>query len=168
MHHHLSAMPANPARTSEPHRPRRALAQPVTAPVRQSLPLCTQVFLLPRHLAIVMEYAQGGNLFQYILRQGGPSRTPHLQESHARWLFQQLVIGMDYCHRMVRPSPRMQPEGRARRCVGRPRVPQCLGACASDPACRPRASLSARPPICALAPETQLGCSSRAQAAAQA
>ena len=63
--------------------------------------LLAQVFLLPRHLAIVMEYAQGGNLFQYILRQGGPTR---LQESHARWIFQQLVIGMDYCHRMVSPS----------------------------------------------------------------
>ena len=62
-----------------------------------------QVFLLPRHLAIVMEYAQGGNIFQYMVQTSpdGTSRTQRLQESHARWIFQQLVIGMDYCHHMV-------------------------------------------------------------------
>ena len=64
-----------------------------------------QVFLLPRHLAIVMEYAQGGNIFQYMVHtshSGSDTRTQRLQESHARWIFQQLVIGMDYCHGMVR------------------------------------------------------------------
>ena len=66
-----------------------------------------QVFLLPRHLAIVMEYAQGGNIFQYMVQTNRTeSHTQRLQESHARWIFQQLIIGMDYCHFMVRPASR--------------------------------------------------------------
>ena len=28
------------------------------------------------------------------------SACPHLQEHEARWFFQQLVIALDYCHRM--------------------------------------------------------------------
>ena len=37
---------------------------------------------------------QGGDLFQYVKKRGG------LREHEARWFFQQLIIGMDYCHRM--------------------------------------------------------------------
>ena len=37
---------------------------------------------------------QGGDLFQYVKRRGG------LRENEARWFFQQLIIGMDYSHRM--------------------------------------------------------------------
>ena len=61
-----------------------------------------QVTLLRKHLAIVMEYAQGGDLYKYVLRQRPATR---LQESHARWIFQQLIIGVDYCHRMVGWQP---------------------------------------------------------------
>ncbi len=56
------------------------------------------MFLTPTHLGIAMEFAQGGDLFQYLLRQ-----QPHcrLLEVHARWIFQQLMIGLDFCHRKV-------------------------------------------------------------------
>ena len=58
-----------------------------------------QVFLTPTHLAIVMEYAKGGDLFNYTMRHGPHGR---LAEPQARWIFQQLIIGLDYCHRRVR------------------------------------------------------------------
>jgi serine/threonine-protein kinase SRK2 len=54
-----------------------------------------QVFLTPTHLAIVMEYAPGGDMFEYVVRKNG------LREEEARWFFQQLIVGLDYCHRQV-------------------------------------------------------------------
>jgi serine/threonine-protein kinase SRK2 len=57
-----------------------------------------QVFLTKDYLAIAMEYAAGGDMFQYVKQRGG------LEELEARWFFQQLIIGMDYCHKMVRYS----------------------------------------------------------------
>ncbi len=56
----------------------------------------SQVFLTKEYLAIAMEYAAGGDMFQYVKHRGG------LEEVEARWFFQQLIIGMDYCHKMVR------------------------------------------------------------------
>jgi serine/threonine-protein kinase SRK2 len=53
-----------------------------------------EVFLTPTHLAIAMEYAPGGDLFSYVSARGG------LSEDDTRWFFQQLIIGLDYCHRM--------------------------------------------------------------------
>ena len=58
--------------------------------------LVVQVFLTPEYLAIAMEYAAGGDMFQLVVRQRG------LPETDARWYFQQLIIAIDYCHRMVR------------------------------------------------------------------
>lgn len=55
-----------------------------------------QVFLTNNHLAIAMEYAAGGNLYQLVARSGG------LPEPDARWYFQQLIFAIDYCHKMVR------------------------------------------------------------------
>jgi len=55
-----------------------------------------QVFLTPTHLVLAMEYAQGGDLFQLVAARRG------LPEDEARWFFQQLMIAVDYCHRMVR------------------------------------------------------------------
>ena len=45
-----------------------------------------------------MEFAQGGDLFAYTL-----GHRPHgrLAETQSRWIFQQLIIGLDYCHRKV-------------------------------------------------------------------
>lgn len=60
-----------------------------------------QVFLTPTHLALAMEYAPGGDLYQQ-LTKCRPS--PWLPENEARFFFQQLIIGLDYCHRKVSTS----------------------------------------------------------------
>lgn len=52
-----------------------------------------EVMCVPPYLAIVMEYVPGGDMFQYVVSRRG------LPESEARWFFQQLILGMDYCHR---------------------------------------------------------------------
>ena len=57
-----------------------------------------QVFLTPSHLAIAMEYAPGGDLYQHLLMHH-PSRS--VPEDQARWFLQQLLVGLDYCHRKV-------------------------------------------------------------------
>lgn len=59
-----------------------------------------EVFLTPEYLCIVSEYAPGGDLVDFIERHN----TAHdraLTESEARWLFQQLVIGVDFCHQVM-------------------------------------------------------------------
>ena len=55
-----------------------------------------EVFLTPTHLCIAMEYAAGGELFDRIVRAG------RFSEDEARYFFQQLICGIDYCHRSVR------------------------------------------------------------------
>lgn len=59
--------------------------------------LAAQAFLTPDYLAIAMEFASGGDMFEHVVRKGG------LKESEARWFFQQLIVGVDYVHKMVRP-----------------------------------------------------------------
>ena len=54
-----------------------------------------QVFLTPHYLAIAMEFAPGGDMFEYVVRKNG------LKEDEARWFFQQLIVALDYCHRTV-------------------------------------------------------------------
>lgn len=90
--------------------------------------VCLQVFLTPTHLAIVMEYAAGGELFGRICSAGRFSEDevdvlPFLaflylfifsisqpvfcsvsrnRSAHqARFFFQQLISGVSYCHSMV-------------------------------------------------------------------
>ncbi|CAD7697206.1 unnamed protein product [Ostreobium quekettii] len=53
-----------------------------------------EVFLTSRYLCIVMEYASGGDMFEYVVKKNG------LKEDEARWFFQQLIVSIDYCHRM--------------------------------------------------------------------
>ncbi|KAH7284216.1 hypothetical protein KP509_34G043600 [Ceratopteris richardii] len=53
-----------------------------------------EVFLTPTHLAIVMEYAAGGELFERICKAG------RFSEDEARFFFQQLISGVSYCHNM--------------------------------------------------------------------
>ncbi|XP_068669704.1 DNA repair endonuclease UVH1-like [Aristolochia californica] len=56
-----------------------------------------EVLLTPTHLAIVMEYAAGGELFERICSAGRFSED-ELQQ--ARFFFQQLISGVSYCHSM--------------------------------------------------------------------
>ncbi|CAN6466856.1 unnamed protein product [Victoria cruziana] len=53
-----------------------------------------EVLLTPTHLAIVMEYASGGELFERICNAG------RFSEDEARFFFQQLISGVSYCHSM--------------------------------------------------------------------
>ena len=52
-----------------------------------------EVLLTDKHVCIVMEYAAGGDLFDFVLRRGG------LNEHEARWFFQQLIIAIDFVHK---------------------------------------------------------------------
>ncbi|PRW33203.1 Serine threonine- kinase SAPK1 [Chlorella sorokiniana] len=54
-----------------------------------------EVVLTPRSLAIVMEYAAGGDMFSHLRDRRVGCR---LIEAEARWMFQQLSIGLAYCH----------------------------------------------------------------------
>ncbi|XP_039002390.1 serine/threonine-protein kinase SAPK3-like isoform X1 [Hibiscus syriacus] len=54
-----------------------------------------EVLVTPTHLAIVMEYAAGGELFERICSAG------RFSEDEARFFFQQLISGVSYCHSMV-------------------------------------------------------------------
>ncbi|CAL5377294.1 unnamed protein product [Camellia sinensis] len=53
-----------------------------------------EVILTPTHLAIVMEYASGGDFFERICNAG------RFSEDEARFFFQQLISGVSYCHAM--------------------------------------------------------------------
>nr|GMD82286.1 serine/threonine-protein kinase SAPK3-like [Ipomoea batatas] len=53
-----------------------------------------KVLLTPSHLAIVMEYASGGELFARICSAG------RFSEDEARFFFHQLISGVSYCHSM--------------------------------------------------------------------
>ncbi|CAO2150395.1 unnamed protein product [Urochloa humidicola] len=53
-----------------------------------------EVVLTPTHLAIVTEYAGGGELFERVCEAG------RFHEDEARYFFQQLVCGVSYCHAM--------------------------------------------------------------------
>ncbi|KAK4262521.1 hypothetical protein QN277_028072 [Acacia crassicarpa] len=53
-----------------------------------------EVLLTPTHLAIVMEYAAGGEIFERICNAG------RFSEDEARFFFQQLISGVSYCHSM--------------------------------------------------------------------
>eukprot|EP00798_Chlamydomonas_sp_ICE-L_P008856 gene8856-3740_t len=68
----------------------------------QQLSLCShphivsfhEIFLTPKFLAIVMEYVEGPNLQTYVDRHGGK-----LEEDTARFVFQQLMIAVDFIHK---------------------------------------------------------------------
>ncbi|XP_038681787.1 serine/threonine-protein kinase SRK2A-like [Tripterygium wilfordii] len=53
-----------------------------------------EAILTPTHLAIVMKYAPGGELFVRIYN------ADRFSEDEARYFFQQLISGVNYCHSM--------------------------------------------------------------------
>ncbi|CAL8466327.1 g5863 [Coccomyxa elongata] len=53
-----------------------------------------EVFLTPTHLGLAMEVATAGDLFKRVKSCKG------LAETEARMLFQQLLLAVDYCHKM--------------------------------------------------------------------
>eukprot|EP00095_Tigriopus_kingsejongensis_P006502 maker-scaffold844_size89433-snap-gene-0.13 protein:Tk06502 transcript:maker-scaffold844_size89433-snap-gene-0.13-mRNA-1 annotation:"amp-activated protein kinase alpha subunit" len=52
-----------------------------------------QVISTPTDIFMVMEYVSGGELFDYIVKHG------KLKEGDARRFFQQIISGVEYCHR---------------------------------------------------------------------
>lgn len=52
------------------------------------------VFLTKQHLAIVMEYAEMGDLKTYVMQRRG------LNEDEARWFFQQIILALDFAFKM--------------------------------------------------------------------
>ena len=91
------------------------------------------LFLTKTHLGIVFELAEGGDLYSYVacafpaphargpgcsllgaLMQAVCRSKRGLSETEARWLFQQLIIAVHYCHGMGvvnRRVPRCAPYG---------------------------------------------------------
>lgn len=63
-----------------------------------------QVISTPSDIFMVMEYVSGGELFDYILKHG------KLQEKEARRFFQQIISGVDYCHRHMVVHRDLKPE----------------------------------------------------------
>ncbi|KAI9028167.1 kinase-like domain-containing protein [Phycomyces nitens] len=56
------------------------------------------------NLYLILEYVQGGELFEYLVSQG------RLSESEARKYFQQIIFGLDYCHRHLICHRDLKPE----------------------------------------------------------
>ncbi|XP_024014680.1 SNF1-related protein kinase catalytic subunit alpha KIN11 isoform X1 [Eutrema salsugineum] len=52
-----------------------------------------EVVETPDNIYVVMEYVQSGELFDYIVEKG------KLPEDEGRYLFQQIIAGVEYCHR---------------------------------------------------------------------
>ncbi|XP_071928994.1 serine/threonine-protein kinase SRK2A-like [Coffea arabica] len=62
--------------------------------------LSNLVVLTPTHLAIVMEYAAGGELFAKICSAKRYLWDFLIVKTQARFFFQQLISGVSYCHSM--------------------------------------------------------------------
>ncbi|XP_021351298.1 5'-AMP-activated protein kinase catalytic subunit alpha-2-like isoform X2 [Mizuhopecten yessoensis] len=63
-----------------------------------------QVMSTPTDIFMVMEYVAGGELFDYIVKHG------KLKEPEARRFFQQIISGVDYCHRHMVVHRDLKPE----------------------------------------------------------
>lgn len=63
-----------------------------------------QVISTPNDIFMIMEYVSGGELFDYIVKKG------RLGEDEARRFFQQIVSGVDYCHRHMVVHRDLKPE----------------------------------------------------------
>ncbi|KAL5149994.1 SNF1-related protein kinase catalytic subunit alpha KIN10 [Glycine soja] len=58
----------------------------------------------PTDIYVVMEYVKSGELFDYIVEKG------RLQEDEARHFFQQIISGVEYCHRNMVVHRDLKPE----------------------------------------------------------
>ncbi|XP_076338511.1 5'-AMP-activated protein kinase catalytic subunit alpha-2-like [Tachypleus tridentatus] len=63
-----------------------------------------QVISTPMDIFMIMEYVPGGELFEYIRKRG------RLKETEARKFFQQIISGVDYCHRHMIVHRDLKPE----------------------------------------------------------
>ncbi|XP_048482495.1 5'-AMP-activated protein kinase catalytic subunit alpha-2 isoform X2 [Plutella xylostella] len=63
-----------------------------------------QVISTPTDIFMIMEYVSGGELFEYIVKRG------KLHEHEARRFFQQIISGVDYCHRHMIVHRDLKPE----------------------------------------------------------
>ncbi|KAJ7969520.1 Non-specific serine/threonine protein kinase [Quillaja saponaria] len=57
-----------------------------------------------KHIYVVMEHAKSGELFDYIVQNG------RLQEDEARKIFQQIISGVEYCHKNMVVHRDLKPE----------------------------------------------------------
>ena len=103
----------------------------------QAQPECLQfreVCLTRTHLCIVMEYASGGDLFEYVLQNKAPVHGEGIPEASARWFFKQLMVAVEFCHEL----------GIANRCCA-PLLPAAAAAAAIQlQTARPAACLQGR------------------------
>ena len=60
---------------------------------------------------------------------GFTANSGALQEHEARWFFQQLIVGLDYCHKMVRSSPSLHRCSHPRASCPLYCQPWCLSSC---------------------------------------
>ena len=63
------------------------------------LPLLQGTFRTVHHMGIVLEYLDGGDLSELVDRRWADGGAG-ISEAEARRLFQQLMVAVDYCHRM--------------------------------------------------------------------
>ncbi|KAI3994680.1 hypothetical protein MKX01_002296 [Papaver californicum] len=63
-----------------------------------------EVIETPSDIYVVMEYVKCGELFDYITQKG------KLQEDEARRVFQQIIFGVEYCHRNMVVHRDLKPE----------------------------------------------------------
>ncbi|KAJ4902396.1 SNF1-related protein kinase 1.3 [Raphanus sativus] len=63
-----------------------------------------EVIETPEDIYVVMEYVKSGELFDYIVEKG------KLHEDEARYLFQQIISGVEYCHQNKIAHRDLKPE----------------------------------------------------------
>ncbi|XBI32550.1 hypothetical protein VPH35_055988 [Triticum aestivum] len=63
-----------------------------------------EVIDTPKDIFVVMEYCNNGELLDYIIEKG------RLQEDEARRMFQQIISGVEYCHRNMVVHCDLKPE----------------------------------------------------------
>lgn len=59
-----------------------------------------EVFLTPRFLGICMEFAAGGDMFEYVIQHKSQEANQGLPEGAVRHFFQELIIGLGFAHEL--------------------------------------------------------------------